>query len=276
MSYYFPTILLLVIVSFIIYKGECCTDTPAIIVACGNAFGPCTSNGPVQQLQAVVKGLPSIEFYPVTWGGVKWNYSLATGVKYLEKVKCSATKPVLYAGQSAGAWLASLIGVLAPNAVDGIISFYGPLDLPTLWQKDEWGKTNSPRGPILYAFPWGYPGCDNCNDPFPQGDSWFWNTTNEQDPRNYPLLNQAMVASAYHYFNASTPPTFATQGLDDGIIGQYGGVTQARRMLYKYGALRAGDYLQEIPGYAHGYQFNDPATTQVLRNWIIQTLKLKV
>ncbi len=72
--------------------------------------------------------------------GVKWNYSLATGMKYLHEVKCSAIRPVIFAGQSAGAWLASLVGVLFPHAVDGIISLYGPLDIPTLWQKDEWGK----------------------------------------------------------------------------------------------------------------------------------------
>src|SRR5689334_16531705 len=40
-----------------------------IIVACGNAFGPCSSNGPAQQMEELVKGLPVVVF-PISWGGV--------------------------------------------------------------------------------------------------------------------------------------------------------------------------------------------------------------
>ena len=56
-----------------------------IIVACGNAFGPCTSNSPVKQMQAIVAGLP-VTVVGLTWGGKKWEGALAQGVSLLKSV----------------------------------------------------------------------------------------------------------------------------------------------------------------------------------------------
>jgi len=241
-----------------------------IIVACGNAWGPCESASPSNQMRQVTKGL-NIEVVPVTWGGVKWEKAYAEGHRVVKKVseRIGPTGKIMYAGQSAGAWLSSIVPTREEkkkyNFV-GFISLYGPLDLPTLWQKNQWGKINSPRGPILYVMPWGIPGCDNCNDPFPEGDSWFWNTTNPEDPKNNARMKQANLASPYHYFKKDSPAFFAAQGLQDGIIGQYQGVTQARRMIDKLN--RTEDVLVECPTLAHGFPFTHPCVRDKLRDFI--------
>jgi hypothetical protein len=77
----------------------------------------------------------------------------------------------------------------------------------------------------------------------------------------------ASAGSPYTYFTNESVPIFASQGLQDGIIGQYGGVTQARRMIEKNGH-RTQDMLVECPAYAHGYPFTSSCTSKALRQWL--------
>jgi len=246
-----------------------------IIVACGNAWGPCSSENPSKQMERVIAGL-AIKVVGITWGGVKWEQAFTEGMAALQSVSraIGPTGKIIFAGQSAGSWLSSIVAIKSHSSqMAGFISFYGPLDLPTLWQKNEWGKINSPRGPILYVMPWGIPGCDNCNDPFPRGDSWFWNISNPNDPRNEKHMIDANEASPYKFFNDASPAMYVTQGLEDGIIGQYRGVSQARRMYNKLNG-RSQDVLIECPNYAHGYEFTSPCTSSSLRRFICTSFSL--
>jgi acetyl esterase/lipase len=253
--------------------ARCSGGAPVIVVACGNAFGPCTSEDEVTQMAQVVAGL-GIPIVRHDWGGTKWPQARMQAWNHLRQIGC---RRIIFAGRSAGAWVAAISAADAPAdvpAVAGVVSFYGPLDTPTLWQRDQWGKTNSPRGPIKYMMPWGLPGCTNCNDPFPAGDAWYWNVNDENDPTNDPHMVEAAGASPYHYLDNTSPPLFLTQGSEDGIIGQYGGVSQARRMWRKLGG-RTQDQLVECSGYPHGYGFNAPCTRTALRQWICDTLGLQ-
>eukprot|EP01121_Diplochlamys_sp_Union-15-3_P018657 TRINITY_DN6847_c0_g1_i2.p1 TRINITY_DN6847_c0_g1~~TRINITY_DN6847_c0_g1_i2.p1 ORF type:complete len:282 (-),score=25.76 TRINITY_DN6847_c0_g1_i2:22-867(-) len=268
---------LLLLLLVIVLVG--CEDI--IIVACGNAFGPCESKEPVLDMEKVVEGL-GFSVVGVNWGGEKYTKELENAIAEFERVaQKHPNARILYAGQSAGSWLAAMVALFPNNSmrhrINGVISFYGPLDLPTLWQRDQWGKINSPRGPILYMMPYPspfgeVPGCDDCNDLFPQGDNWFWNVTNPIDPKNDIHMIACNIASPYNYFDIQSPPIFFSQGLEDGIIGQYLGISQARRMYSKLGG-RLTDYLQECPTYPHGYPYSSPCTAEPLRKWIISTLK---
>jgi hypothetical protein len=252
-----------------------CNTKPLIIAACGNAFGACSSGDDAKQMANVVAGL-GVQVVAYNWGGSKWQPQYNAALKKVEQLSCGGKRKIMFSGRSAGGWLAAIVGTRstsAANRVAGFISYYGPLDLPTLWQKDQWGKQNSPRGPIKYMMPWGLPGCTDCSDPFPQGDAWTWNVDDENDPSNHPKMTEAALASPYHYFNESSPPMFATQGTEDGIIGQYGGISQAERMYRKLGG-RAQDRYVKCQGVAHGYAFNAGCAKAQLRQWICSTLGL--
>jgi len=249
-------------------------------MACGAAWGHCSSDDPAAQMRNVVAGL-DVLVSGITWGGTKYPAAIDTGLKDFEIVANNHPQSkIFFAGQSAGAWLAAIVAVTPQNKLAqrlaGAISFYGPLDLPTLWQREQWGKINSPRGPIIYAMPgpspFGQlPGCDNCNDAYPAGDAWFWNVTNESDTKNDPHMTACSLASPYHYFTPDSPAMFITQGSEDGIIGQYHGVSQARRMYNKLHG-RPQDFVLECPGLAHGYRFDSSCTESGLRAWINATL----
>jgi hypothetical protein len=258
------TVSLLVASAFLLISlSQSLADT-AIVLVCGNAFGSCDSDGLVSEMSDVLQD-DSVTLIPVTWGGVKWDTSLSSPnsqkvlepvLSAIQKARDQGARKVLVAGESAGAWAAALAGLIVP--VDGIVSFYGPLDLPTLWQRSEWGKINSPRGPILLLMPWGYPGCDNCNNPFPTGDGpdYYYDVNNPNDPNNSPLMLQLLKASPYYYFSTSSPPVFATQGGQDGIVGRYNGESQADHFVSKVG-VRLQDQVVLCPPLAHGYPFDE-------------------
>jgi len=243
-----------------------------IIFACGAAFQHCTNQSAANQMKQVVSGLP-VTVVNLEWGGVKWEQAFNEGVRIAQQTRqrIGPNGKLIFSGQSAGAWLAAMVGTRT-QFVDAIVSFYAPLDLPTLWQKNQWGKQMSARGPIMFMMPWGV-SCPS-NNPFctyPAGDTWFWNTTNPNDPKNEAHMVQANNASPYSTFVSTSPPLYGAQGLEDGVIGQHNGVTQARRMINKLGNRRV-DVLVECPGYAHAFSFNSPCTSNSLRNFIAKII----
>jgi len=249
---------------------------PVIIVACGGGFGACTSAAEVTQMRAVLQGL-DVEIVRLDWGGTKFEPAWQLAQQTVAKVKTTPDRKVLFAGRSAGGWLAAYSGARPRSnatAIDGSISLYGPLDLPTLWQNGQWGKLNSPRGPLLFMMPWGIPGCTNCNMSFPEGDSWFWNVNDEKDPKNHPKMADLNIAGPFHFLTSASSPFFVTQGSEDGIIGQYKGLSQSRRAFTKLGGRRQ-DQLVDCPGLPHGYGFDEPCIRAALRNWICATLRIQ-
>ena len=158
-------------------------------------------------------------------------------------------------------------------SIAGVVSFYGPLDLSTLWQRDQLGKTTSPRGPLKFFMPWDLKGFTNCSDSFPAGGAWYYNVDDENDPRNDSHMLQLSEASPTYYANSSSSPHFLSQRAEDGMIGQYKSLSQASRMYTELGQ-RAKDRLIECPGRPDGYGFNDVCTVKVLRLWRCRTLQL--
>jgi acetyl esterase/lipase len=265
---------MLIFVAFLIHGGAFgqCSNVPLVIVTCGNAFGRCSSAPEVGLMQAALAGF-RVQVVAHNYAGGKYPAPREAMVSTLRSAQCG-NRPIFVAGRSAGAWTAAIGGLVAQEQgleVAGIVSYFGPLDLATLWQRGEWGKVNSPRGPINLLMPWGFPGCDNCNLIFPKGDAFYFDVNNDNDPRNNPLMMQALAASPIHYVNPNSPPLFLTQGTNDGIIGQYDGESQAERLYLRAGA-RPQDSLVICPGYAHGYNYAEPCTTAALRAWFNEAL----
>jgi len=122
--------------------------------------------------------------------------------------------------------------------------------------------------------PWGIEGCTNCNMSFPEGDAWYWNTSDEKEARNHEKMRDLSLAGPFHFLHSQSPPLFLTQGSEDGIIGQYKGVSQTRRTYLKLGS-RQQDTLLDCPTLPHGYGFDDACTRTALRNWICATLRIQ-
>jgi hypothetical protein len=249
-----------------------CPSTPLVIVTCGNAFASCSSEDEVGLMEAALHGI-SVQVVAHNYAGGKYPAPVNAMIQTLRSAQCG-NRPIILAGRSAGGWAAAMGGLIGANDglnVAGIVSYFGPMDLATLWQQNEWGARTSPRGPINLLMPWGFPGCDNCNNPFPQGNAFYYNVNDPNDPENSPYMIQALHASPIYYLNAESPPMFLTQGTDDGIVGQYRGQPQASRMYYAAGA-RPEDKLVICFGFAHGYNYANKCDTVDFREWFVQTI----